>query len=280
MRLTQPTILLALGLTLGAAQTARAELALPAPSLKAKVMMTVGLTDIEVEYSAPAKRGREVWGKLVPYGQIWRTGANANTLIRFSEAVKIGGTQVEAGTYSVHSIPGKDAWTVVINRKTDGWGSESYDEKQDVVRASVKPSAGPQLERMRFVFEQADNAGVKLVLQWAGVSVPLPIELMTTAQVAKGVEAELGGQWRAPAQAARYYLEQEKKLDRAMELVNASIALKPTWYNQWTKARILNAQGKNAEARPLVEKALASGDDSGAFRFYSQQMKAALKDWK
>ena len=258
---------------------ARADLELPRPSPQARVMQTVGLTEIEVVYASPAVRGRSVWGDLVPYDQIWRTGANANTLIEFSGPVKIGGQAVETGTYSLHSIPARAGWTIILNRKTDGWGSDTYDEKQDVLRTVVTAAPAPARERMTFLFRETTETGTFLDLEWAGLRVTLPIQVETDATADAAIEREMAGLWRAPARAARYLVDQREELDRALALTDRSIALRKTWYNTWLKARILGQQGKKKEAVQLAQEALEMGDDSAGFRFYSGQMKEALKRW-
>lgn len=261
------------------AASARAELELPQPSPLARVMQTVGLTEIEVEYSSPAARGRTVWGGLVPYNQHWRTGANVNTIIRFSRDVKIGGVDVPAGAYSLHTVPGKVAWTLIVNRKTDGTGSGSYDESQDVLRTKVQVKEGPKRERLSFVFSDTTASGTNLDLEWAGVQVRLPIEVHTEKQVDAVISASMKGLWREPAMAARYLVDAGRDLDQALELADRSINIQQTWYNTWIKARVLGDKGEIGDARLLTERALELGDDSGAFSFYAQQMKTALKTW-
>lgn len=258
---------------------ARSEVQLPRPSPLARVMQTVGLTEIEVEYSSPAARGRQVFGGLVPYGEHWRTGANANTIIRFSKPVTIAGKKLPAGAYSLHTIPGKSIWVVIFNKKTDGGGSSTYDKKQDVLRVQVPALRAPNRERLLFLFTDTTDAGTNLDLEWAGVGVRIPIQVDTKAQVDEEI-AKLGDkEWRPLAAAARYLLEQGRDFDRALSLVNRSIAIESTWLNLWTKARILAARGEVAPAVALTKQALEKGDESSAFKFYSGRMKAALRAW-
>lgn len=271
---------LALVPTLLITSPAQADLELPQPSPKAQVMQTVGLTEIEVEYSSPAARGREVWGQLVPYGQHWRTGANANTLIRFSGPVEIGGQKIEAGEYSLHSIPGKISWTVIINAKTDGGGSPSYDEKQDVVRVKAEALAGPKRERLSFVFSNTTPNGTRLDMEWAGVKVGLPISVATAAQVDKAIERSVSRLWREPAVAARYLVDNGKDLDRAHKLAQRSLEIAPTWFGHMVLGMVLEAKKDPKGAIAATEKALTMGDDSGAFKFYQGQMKKKLELWK
>lgn len=270
----------AVALTLLLARPAYADLELPAASLAAKVSQTVGLTEIEVEYSRPAARGRTIWGDLVPYDKIWRTGANRNTLIRFSGPVTIGDTELPAGEYSVHSIPGKVGWTFIINKKTTGFSSSNYDAKQDAVRIKVPAGKGPARERMLFLFTNTTNNSTYLDLEWASVKVSLPIKVGTDAAVAKAIDREVGRLWAAPAQAARYMVENGQDLDKALELAKRSLAVKSSWYGHMVHGMVEAARGNTKGAIKATEKSLTMGDESGAFRFYEGQMKSKLAEWK
>ncbi len=262
------------------APPAWAQLELPDASPLARVMQRVGLTDIQVEYSSPAASGRDVWGKLVPYGEVWRTGANANTFLEVSRPVRIGGVDVPAGKYSLHTVPGQLTWTVIVNRKTDGWGSDTYDRSQDVVRTEVTAQKVPPRERLAFLFSNTTRDRTELDLEWAGVRVRVPIGVKTKEQVEEGINRAVGGLWRPSAQAARYLFETEKDVGRALALVDQSIAIEPTWFNLWTKARILGEKGDKDTAAALAEQALEKGDGGGAFRFYSPQMREAIARWR
>jgi len=122
-----------------------AQLKTPRPSLHSALTQTVGLTDVTITYSRPGVKGRKIWGGLVPYGQVWRTGANEATTISFSDDVTINGKDLPKGSYSLHTIPGADEWTLIFNKVADQWGSYSYDEKQDALRVTAKPR--PSLEK-------------------------------------------------------------------------------------------------------------------------------------
>jgi hypothetical protein len=148
------------------------------PSPAAKVTQRVGLTDITVEYSSPAVKKRKIWGALVPFDKIWRTGANASTKLTFSKDVTIDSKSVPAGTYSLLTIPTAKSWTLIINKATDIGGSvdEKYKQDQDVVRVTAKPKAGPLRERMTFIFSDTTDDATNLDLEWEKVRVTLPIK--------------------------------------------------------------------------------------------------------
>lgn len=259
---------------------AQAELKLPQPSPYAKVMQTVGLTEIKVKYSSPAVRERKIWGELVPYGQIWRSGANKNTIIHFSGPVTIGDTKVEGGKYSFFTIPGESEWTVVLNKNTEHWGAGGYDEAKDVVRVKVKPESTPARERLTFFFSDTQKNVTHLDLEWAGVRVRLPIHVNTDEQVSANITQEIEGLWRVPANAARYLVDNKQDLDQAMKLVEQSIELKKNWYNLMVKGLVYAEKGKVKDAIKVTKKALKHGDESGAYEFYAGQMKASLAKWE
>ena len=125
-----------------AAAHAQQALKLPRPSPKATVVQTVGLTDVTITYSRPGVKGRTIWGDLVPYDKVWRTGANEATTFQVSQDVKINGQALPAGTYSLHTIPGKTQWTVIFNKTADQWGSYDYDQTKDALRIQVTPAQG------------------------------------------------------------------------------------------------------------------------------------------
>ncbi len=258
----------------------QSELELPRPSPRAQVMQRVGLTDITVTYSSPGVKGRQVWDDLVPYGELWRTGANRATTVEFSRDVKVAGQPVPAGIYALYTTPGRSEWTVVLNTNHDTGGTNGYDAKNDVATISVKPTAAPRRERMTFLFSDTTSEFTRLDLEWDELRVSIPIAADTQSQVARGIDAAVANAWRPQARAAGYLLDQGRELSKALELVEGSIAIDETWYNLWVKAQILAKMNKTRDAKRLTKKALAKGDDSGAFAFYAEQMKSALADWK
>jgi hypothetical protein len=258
--------------------TAHAELELPRPSPNAKVMLTVGLTDVTVDYSSPAVKARKIWGGLVPYGKLWRTGANQATKITFSKDVIVGDKPIPAGTYGLYTIPTATTWTVGLS-KAYNHGGQTYQPADDVARFEVKPKLAPMRERMTFLFSDYNENTASLDLEWEKLRVSIPIKAKTEEQVAAGIKNMTEGAWRPYAMAARYLLEQKKDTDQALELVDKSIAIKEEWLNVWVKAALLAQKGKYKEAYPLAEKAQALGVKSEQF-FLATDVKKALTDWK
>ncbi len=261
--------------------TASAQLVLPAPSPHAAVTQTVGITDITVDYSSPGVKGRKIWGELVPFGELWRTGANAATKLTVSRDVTIEGKAVPAGTYSLFTIPKeKGAWTVVIHKKADQ-GTFGYDAKNDLVRFEVTPGKAAFRERMAFIFSETADDGTRLDLEWGELRLSLKIAVDTKAHAKAAVTAHVDGAWRPLASAARYLSEVEAQHDEALRLVDASLAVKETWFSLWIKAQIQQRKGDKAGALASATRALELGNaDKGGNFFWKADIEKAVKDWK
>jgi len=147
----------------------------PRQSPNASVSQTVGTTKITLTYGRPAVKGRKIWGGLVPYDNVWRSGANESTDITFSKTVTLGGQQLDAGTYSLYTIPRKDTWTIIINSKLS-WGTE-YDKSKDVFRFDVKPEEANQREWLMYYFRDLTDTSATAVMHWDNVRVPFTIKI-------------------------------------------------------------------------------------------------------
>ena len=266
-----------MGLFVGHAQAQQLEL--PRPSPLAKVSQVVGLTEVSLEYSSPAVKGRKVWGGVIPLGELWRTGANGATKLTVSKDVVIGDKPVPAGSYALFTIPGKDSWTVIVNKNPNQGGTQQYKQDLDVVRFTAKPVAIPNRERLTFVFADTTDAGTTLELEFEKLRVAIPIKANTDAQVTGNIKALEDGSWRPYNAAARYLLDNKKEPERAMQLVERSLSLHEDWYNLWTKAQLLGARGKPTEACALAQKVKTTGEKSEGF-FAADDVKKALTDWK
>lgn len=145
------------------------------PSPPAKTTFNLSGNDITVNYSSPAVKGREIWGKLVPYDKVWRTGANENTTITFAKAVLIDGKKLAAGTYGVHSIPSQNEWVIIFSNDSKAWGSFSYKQENDALRIKAKPQSNEFQERLNFTIDN-DNKKAKVVLAWEKLKVAFNVE--------------------------------------------------------------------------------------------------------
>lgn len=152
----------------------------PAKSPAASVSQVVGLTNVTITYSSPGVKGRQIWGELVPYGEVWRSGANKATTIEFSTDVKVNGTEVKAGKYSFFTIPGKDEWTVILNSVADQWGAFKYDESKDVLRFNVTPKENPFHERLAYIIDFDTPTKSTVALEWKDLKIPFTVESHVT----------------------------------------------------------------------------------------------------
>ena len=237
---------------------------LPLQSQAAQITQTIGITEITIKYHRPLVNGRKVWGGLVPYGQVWRAGANLNTTITFANDVTIDGKTLPAGTYGLHMIPTENEWTVIFSRMHTAWGSFSYKEGEDALRVTVKPQATDFHNALAYDFDQLQPDSAVVVMSWDKVAVPFKVSV----DVNKTVEASLQNQLRGLSQytwdgwddAATYLVDSKYDLDEALKWENNSISNEDRFENEMTKSRILKAQGQNDAAQQAKEKALALGN--------------------
>ncbi len=224
-----------------------APLTLPQASPAASVEQTVGLTKMEIRYHRPSVNKRKIWGDLVPWGEVWRAGANENTTIAFTSSVKVEGLALPAGTYGVHMVPGEKEWTVAFSNVSVAWGSFSYDEKEDALRVRVEPRRAPFEERLEYTFEDPTEDSVTAVLHWEELAVPIRITVDTPAVVVEGLRKELRGLprffWQGWNQAAAYCLANGVNLEEAGKWADRSIAINPNFNNLSTKAGLLEKSG-------------------------------------
>ena len=235
------------------AQTPKVEF--PAASPACTIKQRVGLTDIEVAYSRPGVKNREIFGGIVPYGQVWRTGANAATKITFSTPVKLNGTDIPAGTYALFTIPGPDDWTVIINKNARQWGAFQYDPKADVARFKVTPfQLAEQIETFMIEFNDIRDESATLDLVWDHVVVPIHIEIPLTDKLVPQIEAAMASPDKKSDgfyfQAATFYYNHNQDLHKALDWVNAGLADRPriAYEMLHLKAQILAKQGDKAGA--------------------------------
>ncbi|HVQ34386.1 MAG TPA: DUF2911 domain-containing protein [Candidatus Bathyarchaeia archaeon] len=265
-------------LTTGAyAQTAE----IPAPSPKAKVDQRVGLTDFSVDYSSPGVKGRKIWGALVPLGEMWRTGANAPTKLTASKDFTFGDKAVPAGTYVLLTIPGASSWTVLLNKNLGVQGTNGYDPKDDVARVDVTPSSAGPRERLTFLFSDTSDEATRLDLEWESLRVSVPIKVDTKAQVRAGIDKSLADAWRPHFAAGRYLYDSGGDLDTALQYLDTSIAIQPTWWNNWIKAQVLAKKGRSADAIAAAQKAQDLGKNDETFQNnFKANVDKAIADWK
>lgn len=240
---------------------AQPQLPVPQPSPAANLSQTIGITEVKVSYHRPAVKGRPVWGALVPYGEVWRAGANENTTVMFSKAVKVGGKEVLPGTYGLHMIPTKTEWTIILNKNGTSWGSYFYKEAEDALRITVTPQPGEFCEWLQYEFSDLSDSSAVLSLCWEKMRIPIPIAVDTRSQVLAHARDEFlrgpaGFTWQGFNQAAQYALRNGGDLNEALRWANQSTAITQNFTNLRTKAAVLDALGRGGEAAPLHAKAM------------------------
>jgi hypothetical protein len=166
---------------------------LPRPSQHATVMQRVGVTDITINYHRPLVGGRKVWDALVPYGQVWRAGANENTTITFTDPVTIEGKPLDRGTYGLHMIPAADQWTLIFSKASTAWGSFTYKESEDALRVQVKPQTSEFREALSYDFDQVKPDSTVAVLRWEKIAVPFNIAVNLNDSVQSSLHKQLRG---------------------------------------------------------------------------------------
>ncbi len=236
-------------------------LKVPLISQQAVVTQRIGITDVTITYHRPLVRGRKLWGDAVPYGQVWRAGANENTTIEFSDAVTIEGQALPKGIYGLHMIPGENEWTVIFSKTYTAWGSFSYKREEDALRVTVKPHAADFDEALLYEFDDLKPESAAVTMRWEKLAVPFQVGVNVEEITTKSIEAQLRGwpgyTWDAWDDAATYLLEDKGNLDEALKDEDHSIKIEERFDNLLTKSRILDAMNKNEEASTVRDKAIA-----------------------
>ena len=250
---------------------------LPRVSQRAEVAQRVGLTDIRVVYHRPAVHGRHIWGDVVPYGRVWRTGANEITRVELSDGVTVEGKPLAAGAYGLHMIPGQSTWTVIFSKDATSWGSFTYDQKDDALRVEVTPQPNEMRESLTYDFADVAPDATTLRLEWEKLAVPIRIAVDNKAVVMPRIRRQLTSlaQYTSMAwdDAARTMLDEGWDLDEALQYSERSLQKEETFQNLLTKAEILEKLGRAAEARPLFEKAVRSAN-ALQVHAYARQLQA------
>jgi hypothetical protein len=273
------------------AVSAFAQISVPRPSQKASVSQTIGVTDVTITYSRPGVKGRKIWGDplpgqtatgeatlddqnkrpkdavIVPWGHVWRTGANEATTFVVTDDVLINGQKLAAGSYSLHTIPTKDEWTIVFNGTANQWGSFSYDPAKDTLRVKAKPQwVNENQEWLEYTFDPVTDDSAQVNIRWEKISVPFTVKVpdvaaTTLAKLKTAVGNAKPDDWRTPMQAGNYLINNQNPADDAqgMAWLDQSIKVKETFQNLSAKANALYKAGKKEEAFALAEQAIQRG---------------------
>ena len=298
-------------LVLFGALIASAQVRTPRPSSKASVMQTIGVTDVTITYSRPGVKGRTIWGDplpeqaatkgeatlddqnvrpkgapIVPWGHAWRTGANEATQFVVTDDVWINGQKLPAGSYSLHTIPTKDEFTIIFNSVANQWGSFSYDPAKDTLRVKVKPEwSEHSKEWLEYWIDPVNDNSAQVNIRWEKVRVPFIVEVkdvqgLTMQKARAAVAAAKPDDFVTPLQAANYALQNKLSVEEAMGWLDRSIKVKETIGNLGLRARVLAEQGKTAEAIAAGEKAIQVGKDAKANPQQIANMEKLVAEWK
>jgi hypothetical protein len=265
------------------AQTATGEtlmLDLPRQSQHAVVMQRIGITDITVNYHRPLANGRQIWGKVVPYGQVWRSGANENTTITFSDPVTIEGQPLDKGTYGLHMIPGESQWTVIFSKNSKDWGSFTYKQEEDALRVNVKPKQAEAYNALAYDFDDVKPDSTVVTMRWDKVAVPFKVEVKVNDLVTASIHRQLHGlnqyYWEGWDDAAGYFLANKINLDEALKDEDQSIQAEERYDNLMNKSKILEAMGRKQDAEMFRAKALDKASPLQLY-FYGRQLQGDKK---
>lgn len=226
------------------------DLRTPQPSPTQEVKQNFGLSSIELSYSRPGMKGRTIFGDLVPYGKVWRTGANSATTLTFADDVMIGDTKIPAGKYGLLTIPDANEWTIIITKQTDVTSPAAYKQDQDVVRLKVTPQTLPfSIETFTIMFSDVSSSSLNLGLMWDNVYVAFPITEDVDSKVTAQIKEIMENDNRPYFQAALYYIENGKDLNQAVAWLDKAIASNPdAFFMYYQKARALAKLGKKEDA--------------------------------
>ncbi|MEO7306194.1 MAG: DUF2911 domain-containing protein [Ferruginibacter sp.] len=242
----------------GFALLSTAQVKMPAPSPTQTVKQDFAIGSIELTYSRPAAKGRKIFGELVPYNKIWRTGANAATKIVFTEPVEFGGKKVDTGTYVLYTIPGMDSWEIILNKGLQNWGIDGYKETQDVVRISVSPyKVKNKVESFTMDFSDVKPETCVLEIMWEKTGVAIPIVANFKDKVRAQIETAMKTDKKPYWPAAQFYNEYDKNLPLALENSTKAIEGNKEAYWMWIyKAKIQKEMGDNAGAMESSKKSM------------------------
>jgi len=274
-------------------------LTLPEASQRARVMQRIGLTDITIDYHRPLVNNRKIWGGIVPYGQVWRAGADENTIITFTDPVSVEGQALAKGVYGLHMIPGENDWTVIFSKTSTAWGSFSYDKAEDALRVTVKPRPVDPHEALTYDFDEVKPDSAVVLMAWEKLAVPFRVTVNVNDVVEQSLKDQLRGGvqyiWEGWDEAATYLLSKNRDPQTALTYSEKSIQNEERFDNLLTKSRALDALNRKDEATVTRKKALTmasalqlhgygrqlqfQGKQEEAFQVFRANMKQNPSHW-
>jgi hypothetical protein len=254
-------------------------MSIPRQSQRATVSQRVGLTDITIVYHRPLVGGREIWGRVAPYGEVWRAGANENTTIEVSDSVTVDGQVLAKGIYGLHMIPSTDFWTVVFSRNASSWGSFSYDQSEDALRVEVKPHADYMHEALMYEFDDVTPDSTVLTMHWEKLALPLTVKIdpeATLASIRNQLRNSAQYIWTGWDDAATWCADNKTNLEEALKWSERSIVTEERFENLMTKARILQQLERGDESAAARDRAMEIGKAPQVY-IYGRQLQRDKK---
>ncbi len=282
-RIVFPLAILALTLAT-APLVAQTPLKLPQLSPFASVSQAIGPATVSIEYHRPGVRNRPIWGALVPYGEVWRTGANEATTIRFSDPVRVEGHDVPAGTYSFFAIPTAKSWTLILNKKADQWGAFNYAVADDLLRFDVQPRAAAPLEWLRYSIDAKGESSATVQLAWEKIAVEFSIEVesekILMAQIDDAIAHAKPDDSKVFLTAAKYYYDHNLSTEKATAWIDKSIAIKDGFQARECKGRLADRANNRPESVTQIEKAIDLAKIAKTSPAYIEGLTKLLAEYK
>lgn len=256
---------------------------IPRASPKALISQTIGVCTVTLNYSRPSTRGREIMGKVVPFQQVWRAGANEATILSFDYPLTIGEAEVPPGKYGLFMIPDAGIWTVILNREWNQWGAYNYDPEKDVLRIEIAPQKIDHTEMCTFTFTEVNKSSGLLNLEWEQARISIPLKTQTHIQTLQEINQAVAvttQNWYVYSAAAQYHFYERKEAEQALAYINVAIALNAPNPAPWMlKSQILASQAKYHEAIQAAEAAIEVSKQHN-FLFELEENEENIHKWK
>jgi len=258
------------------------DLKLPALSPTSKIIQEFSTSSIEISYSRPAIRGRKIFGGLVAYNEVWRTGANAATKVKFGEDVSISGFDLKAGEYALYTVPGEAEWEIIFNKGTGNWGASGYDKADDVARFKVKPKTmDKKVQSFTININNITFNSCNIELAWENTRVVLPVKADNEERINNAIDKAINEPNIPYFRAAAYYYETNQSMDKAYTYVNKAVEENPKAFYMWhLKAKIAQKLGKKDEAIQAAQKSIETAKGSANEAEYTRNNNKIIKALK
>lgn len=258
------------------------DLKLPALSPTSKLTQEFSTSNIEISYSRPSMRGRKIFGELVAFGNVWRTGANSATKVKFGEDVTVGGQAIKAGEYALYTIPGVAEWEIILNKGVGNWGNAGYDKADDVARFKIAPKAlDKNVQTFTINIGNITYSSCNIELMWEKTKIIIPVKANNEERLSASIDKAINNPNIPYFQAANYYFETDQNLDKAIVYVDKALEANPKAFWMWSlKARIAQKMGKKDDAINAANKAMEVAKGSAFEAEYVNNMTKLINSYK